>query len=59
MTGVLMVHLVLPIRKKKRTKTQESQRRTEKDKEAELTFRHGGNMGYCIATRKWAYVILR
>lgn len=54
-----MVHLVLPIRKKKRTKTQESQRRTEKDKEAELTFRHGGNMGYCIATRKWAYVILR
>lgn len=43
--------------KKKRTKTQERQRRTEKDKEAEQMFRHGGNMGYCIATRKWTYII--
>lgn len=45
--------------KKKRTETQERQRRTEKDKEAEHLFRHGSNMGYCIATRKWMYIILR
>lgn len=57
MKGVLILALGIANTKEKKGQRQVRQRRTEKDKEAEQMFRRGGNMGYCIATRKWTYII--